>query len=278
MSSSKNEMSSSSEWLSAPLLEDEESSNDSYSNVNRDRRVLFAPTMEKGKLHRSVAFWVIICACIVSAASAIGNFSIVRAWKVARPRSDEEIVFSSKPLRYGNSYIGLDTAVLQDPTPIPPITNYPLYIGQVNASDPSKVYLDVRHWASNFGMVYQEDRSFLVSSQATRQVSTVIQFRTLDFGMERCSLMLVVPTSDELLADAEDTIIIIMSAASHVIPGKHIELESPEFHCAAGSLLTFEVTCTSPSCHLAFEQDVKSPTMAMYIVQYQSIFREDSIL
>ncbi len=157
--------------------------------------------------------------------------------------------------------------------------------------------------------------------------------------MERCNLMLVVPTSAELLADSEghhhhherrSTKEVALSkdpftldiwrleafdnidprtlswstkprrltslAQSHVKPGKRIELESPEFYCAAGSLVTFEVTCTSPLCHLAFEQDVKSPKMgeisrvyesslrlitrllAMYIVQHQSIFHEDSIL
>ncbi|KAF7305434.1 hypothetical protein HMN09_00796000 [Mycena chlorophos] len=101
-------------------------------------------------------------------------------------------------LKYPNPYIGLEHAVL--PTDIPPakpILNTPLLLAQVNRSAPAQVYPQTPKWDSTFGMIYSEDREVVVDSE----VSTIAQFRALDFGMESCVLTLEIPSPN--IADAE---------------------------------------------------------------------------
>jgi hypothetical protein len=62
--------------------------------------------------------------------------------------------------------MGLDNAVLVDPSPVAPIINFPLLLAQINSSDPSAIYLQQPHAPTSFGMIYPEDRDFLVNSEA----------------------------------------------------------------------------------------------------------------
>lgn len=108
------------------------------------------------------------------------------------------------------------------------------------------------------------------------KTNTILQFRTIDFGMEECSLVLRLP--DERLAEA-DGISYTMSdplslnvcamdvaklldvkqvtwrsrpqCSEHittvgVIPGEEVELS--RFPCAWGTFHTFEVSCAEPGC------------------------------
>ena len=105
---------------------------------------------------------ILVLACIVCVITTIMNVTALRSLdSVARP----EFLPS---LEYPNSYTGLENADLYDPTPLPPIHNFPRLLAQINNSNPSLVYLDLHRWSSGFGMIYPSDRQFLVSSQARR--------------------------------------------------------------------------------------------------------------
>jgi hypothetical protein len=85
------------------------------------------------------------------------------------------------------------------------VSNYPRFSAQVNQTDPSAVYYELNRHFTNFGTAWPTDRTFRVaagvgftslSSECTRltvlyeQVSTIVQFRVQDFGMEKCTLTL----------------------------------------------------------------------------------------
>ncbi|KAJ7696986.1 hypothetical protein B0H17DRAFT_842768, partial [Mycena rosella] len=187
-------------------------------------------------------------------------------------------------LFYPNPYIGLEKAVLTDPTPAPPVINFPLLLAQINSSDPSAVYLQQPHSPTSFGMIYPEDREFIVS--------TIAQFRTLDFGLERCVATLAIPSPADVenlpdkrvsssnepcsleiwSLDAPESIRPrILSWATRprrldlvttivVRPGHNLP-DTPEFPCPARTALAFELSYSDSSCHLRFRQNKKSPRL-----------------
>ncbi|KAF5328085.1 hypothetical protein D9619_013664 [Psilocybe cf. subviscida] len=62
----------------------------------------------------------------------------------------------------------------------------------IDRSRPKYVYpVDPRRKSTYFGTVSPDDRKVL----ATNQISTILQFRTRDFGMEWCKLKLALPDS-----------------------------------------------------------------------------------
>jgi hypothetical protein len=102
--------------------------------------------------------WIVIIACALSILSTAVNV----AANVFRKSSNFS---STASLEYPNQYVGLETARLHDISILPPIVNFPLLLAQINASDPSTVFADLHRWPSGFGMVYPEDRRFLVSDK-----------------------------------------------------------------------------------------------------------------
>ncbi|KAJ7191610.1 hypothetical protein GGX14DRAFT_380957 [Mycena pura] len=191
-------------------------------------------------------------------------------------------------LAYPNPYIGLEKAVLLDsPTPAP-IINFPHLLAQVNSSNPTTVYLQQPHWPTYFGTLYPNDRRFLV----TNEVSTIAQFRMMDYGMERCVAKLEMPSSTELAQLPEKRFslsgtpfpleIWALAAGDDIDPHKLSwstrplstqllldvtidrdvkTIESPEFACPSRTLLAFELRCGTPDCHLQFNQSNKAPRL-----------------
>jgi len=72
----------------------------------------------------------------------------------------------------------------------PPIRALPRALAQVSSREPDRVY---PQWPTSFlapyGRVPQNDRRLLVDPE----ISTYVQFRVLDYGMENCSLALRIP-------------------------------------------------------------------------------------
>lgn len=124
------------------------------------------------------------------------------------------------------------------------------------------------------------------------QVSTVAQFRTLDFGMEHCVATLAIPSQEQIqdipsknisrfndsfpleiwALDAKDGIspqrltwasrpARIGLLTTMVVRQGYNLLDSPIFPCPARSFLAFEIRCSSPTCRLRFRQDKKSPRL-----------------
>ncbi|KAJ7799670.1 hypothetical protein B0H13DRAFT_2165794 [Mycena leptocephala] len=198
-------------------------------------------------------------------------------------------------LSYPNPYIGLEKAVLTETDPAAPIINFPLLLSQINSSNPSAVYLQQPHSPTSFGMIYTEDREFMVD----HEVSTIVQFRTLDFRMERCVATLEVPSPIDIqnlpnknissssqpfsinvwsLDGPDDIDPLSLSwnvrpakigilTTMIVNPGRNL-VESPPFFCPSRTLVAFEISCGTSSCHLHFRQDKKAPRLAFFITQY----------
>ncbi|KAJ7153220.1 hypothetical protein C8R46DRAFT_912454 [Mycena filopes] len=235
---------------------------------------------------RTVCF--VFVACLISLLSLAVN--------IARLHSSGPSAAPAAPtkLRYPNPYIGLEHAVLAHPAPRTPIVNFPLLLAQINSSAPNAVGLQQPHFSTSFGMIYPEDREFLVQEA----VSTIAQFRTLDFRMERCVAVLEIPSAAdirdfpnktvELLSDGprvplelwfldagEDIEPQTLSWArrpkrarllsrmdvTHGAASQGVQLESPAFACPARTLATLEISCSTPGCRLWFRQDKKLPRL-----------------
>ncbi|KAF8549285.1 hypothetical protein OG21DRAFT_612143 [Imleria badia] len=177
-----------------------------------------------------------------------------------------------------SSYINLDVLYSKgtiNSSHHAPIVNHAFSFVQVSLTDPDKV-LPTYHTAfseQQFGPVPLVERRLLV----TPQISTVAQFRAMDFGMELCTLAVGVPTLNE--SDGQ-----VMSPPSFMLdvytlpirerlklrafsysslPGlttktlfAQLELsegtivQTPRFPCRTLSYHTFFLACSHPDCHL----------------------------
>ncbi|KAJ6498093.1 hypothetical protein C8R47DRAFT_318932 [Mycena vitilis] len=209
---------------------------------------------------------------------------------------------SSGPLEFVSPYIGLDFAIHHDSVPLPPIVNFPVLLAQVDAAHPSEVLLDTHRWNSSFGMIYPADRTFEVSPG----ISTIAQFRAIDWGMESCSLDVTIPEAPEMtefmnfsltgsIGAPEWVMVEVWRVSSPEIteaiephtlswetkpprkllvgywslkPG--VRLQSETFECRSNSLHTFEFLCSDPKCHLKFQQDPNDSQIAFFVTQRQS--------
>jgi hypothetical protein len=138
--------------LSDPALGFDVDSDKWDSSVPRNS--VHAPQRKSEVHHRTV--WIVLLATLISL--------LCLALNIADFRSN--LPPPSKKLIYPNPYVGLDRAVLTDAAPAPPIVNFPRVLGQINSSEPSAVHLHQPHWPSFFGMIYPEEREFLVDTQA----------------------------------------------------------------------------------------------------------------
>ncbi|KAK7042608.1 hypothetical protein R3P38DRAFT_2891393 [Favolaschia claudopus] len=205
-------------------------------------------------------------------------------------------------LEFVSPYIGLDSAIHHDSSPLPPIVNFPILLAQVDSAQPGAIALDTHRWNSSFGMVYPADRTFKVASG----ISTIAQFRAIDWGMELCTLNAVIPGTTDLIEFMNFTITPSQGNLDSVMveiwrvsgpettqpldtrtlswktkpKRKHVvgywslkpgtKLESEVFFCASNSLHTFEFLCVGDGCHLQFQQDPNDSRIAFYVTQRQS--------
>ncbi|KAL4254119.1 hypothetical protein ABKN59_002439 [Abortiporus biennis] len=127
---------------------------------------------------------LIIFLCGVTVACTIANLIITtphvinRLWKPTPP-----------PLKVVTPYFGLERAGKQPPYSL---DNYSRIVAQVNSSNPSYVfpYNGPHAYDDIHGSTYNIDRHFVVSSE----VSTIIQYRILDYGLEYHRLKFSLPT------------------------------------------------------------------------------------
>ncbi|PBK61791.1 hypothetical protein ARMSODRAFT_1025338 [Armillaria solidipes] len=187
------------------------------------------------------------------------------------------------PLR--NAYTNLDKLYQDHPSSLAlktPIYNPPLLVGQVSRYEldrvfpqPVEVYAEKNTGYSR--LVYQH---YLLSDQVT----TIVQFRTRDYGLENCTFAFKVPSptpdSFESPAIANDQNVLndvtsikistipvnrrlrtkslswrsVPSARIHVgslnISTSGLTVEGSPFYCPSGAYLTFELSCVHYPCHL----------------------------
>ncbi|EMD39079.1 hypothetical protein CERSUDRAFT_47452 [Gelatoporia subvermispora B] len=160
--------------------------------------------------------------------------------------------------------------------------NFPPVVLQVRTSDSSrKMYEDERSWYLYQGSVYPDDRHVVVS----HEVSTIVQFRNIDFRMERCTLVVSIPVHtdtfdpavklqspsavDVWILDASAELSPRNSGKWGLAPGRRTLFTtlsfdamenntSSEFYCPSGEFTTLELTCSRDkfsNCEVDFWQE-----------------------
>ncbi|KAF9001377.1 hypothetical protein BDZ89DRAFT_1081916 [Hymenopellis radicata] len=201
---------------------------------------------------------------------------------------------SLAPLRRPSTYINLDSvAISGDRPPRSPIYNLPDVILQFR-SDPSRsLFEDSRWYRSNVGAIYPDDRHFLVSSET----STVVQFRSLDYGMERCHLNPTIPSSNTTSFEAAVDVdfsseidIWMLDSSSELSRHTSWSAAPPrrshfatvdfsgkghkpvEFRCPSSSFTIFEFSCSdrTPNCYIDFWQKKERVPNGVFMVQHDS--------
>jgi len=131
----------------------------------------------------------------------------------------------------------------------------------------------------------------------------VLQFRVMDYGMERCTLLAKLPSPTELVQSEYPRFWDIEQNGLHVNiwrleePGEldaksvsygsrprrealvgswKVEMGHDKYltetqNCTSRSLLTFELSCASMDCQLYFQQDLHMPIMGVFIEQSYSL-------
>jgi hypothetical protein len=205
-----------------------------------------------------------------------------------------------------NQFIGLERInYTKYPFPDDKIATFGGVIAQIDRSRPKFVYpVDPRRRSTYFGTVSPEDRNVL----ATNQISTIMQFRTRDFGMEWCKLKLALPDSAKyhphkgddsserernwiLDGDTSDLEVWELEASQWLDPRSlsyntrpqrrahlfsfrvrpnttHV---SREVRCPADKIATFEIFCVSPGCRVDIWQNKLQPPMGLFLEQRSSL-------
>ncbi|TFK24212.1 hypothetical protein FA15DRAFT_741981 [Coprinopsis marcescibilis] len=238
----------------------------------------------------------VIVASLVAFLCMLVNLGLLLVWQKFSVPPKQNVIFSEyQGLEIANSYVNLDTTVYDIPrVPPKPIANYPLVVSRVNWHEPKRVYIDSSSWMSALGLIYPEEHGISIKHRH----STIMQFRALDYGMERCTIVFSLPShytlsqgdppkhSEYLNSSIIDvwklkapsrldplTVSWVSRPArddrmfSFTILPNVTSYESPEFFCRSGSLHSFEFDCADDSsegtCLLEFKQDTHDPQLGM---------------
>lgn len=200
-------------------------------------------------------------------------------------------------LEFRNPYIGLNELYASgrvNASRYEPIVNEPRIATQISSVEPDKVFPEDEHrWLSTAGTMSPLDRHLHVSSN----VHTILQFRAMDYGMERCALALRLPSdrdkqdwapgngpvSVDVCALGVDRPLDprALSWASRpscrepfgtLTAGPGEETRLPAFPCSWGTLYTYEVACASesPDCQLDVWAN-RNGTWGIFMYQFQTI-------
>ncbi|KAJ7587158.1 hypothetical protein C8J56DRAFT_786960 [Mycena floridula] len=223
---------------------------------------------------------VFICACIGTITSSILSI-IVFSYDYSaslRVPSSWGTESNNLPLRRPSPYINLNRVPINSSSaPLPSIFSFAHVVLQFQNSDPLRALKEDSRWyPSDVGEIYPDDRHFLVSEQ----ISTVMQFRNLDYGMEKCHLNPTVPDANSTSFQSSIDIDLLseidvwmldssqeISKATRSSPPRRSHFakidfsaahnyKSIEFRCPSNSFTTFEFTCSSTvsNCHVEFWQ------------------------
>lgn len=276
----------------ASLLQEEDEPHDT------EEKVAFAVTSpsaaSNNRLERLVRIAVIIIAlCTIVDVLLVLSLGI-QYYKSRAISPDDD--WENLELR--SSYVNLDQLYSQSnfkSSKHAPIINHARAFVQISSTEPDKVFPPYRNLIQlDDGFVPPNERRLLM----TPQTSTVAQFRAMDYGMELCSLAVVIPAQNEtekMLSNAihgTDSIEIwslpvkgklnmqkltwntrpqprtyfgslpLSYGASH---------ELPPFPCVSGTYHTFEFACPSSNsnCHVDV-MGVGTAASGLYLRQYQT--------
>ena len=237
-------------------------------------------------------------ACSTAISVVLFLFTVLSPPEVAIASSRMSMSVPRRP----NPYLYLDKILATTTQTFPPITNFPPVVLQFDNANPKRpMREEERGRLTEFGTVYPDDRHILITNKVRRfnqsdlvaddltmgQVSTVVQFRHLDYAMERCVLNITIPQPDGHFDPAVKltnpsmidvwvldsltefsryitgsmgnapsrrelltTLIVFWSESSH----------SSAFHCESGEFTTLELVCapSDPHCSVDFWQDQRA--------------------
>ncbi|PPQ68712.1 hypothetical protein CVT26_003618 [Gymnopilus dilepis] len=196
-------------------------------------------------------------------------------------------------LRRPSQFIGLDQIPLNSTTTVPrSFVNFPLLMAQANAERPYEVNKPQSGEWSPIGTVYPELGEMVVTSS----ISTFVQFRALDYGMERCELSIHIPAEEPsrpLLLPTSPIQIYNVTQSSRLYPESVSYAKRPKrdhligepllrrnstwnynFPCVMDELYTFEVACRDAErvhCETKWTQDKEHGSFpAILLIQYSS--------
>ncbi|KAJ7065981.1 hypothetical protein B0H15DRAFT_872526 [Mycena belliarum] len=199
-------------------------------------------------------------------------------------------------LRRPSQYIRFE----EIPRPSPPtprkFNNYPITFAQIDAADESKVFEEgLKAHMTPIGTVVPEDRRVLL----TPTISTIVQFRAIDWGMEDCELHLSLPELGNMTFESQSAVNVELYRMNQTYPldaavlsyqsrpPRETKIESiplargesttchHRFRCPSDSVVTFELAlvCTEVNkntCGLEWWQKVGStePSPSVYLTQH----------
>ncbi|SJL04983.1 uncharacterized protein ARMOST_08354 [Armillaria ostoyae] len=208
-------------------------------------------------------------------------------------------------LRRPTPFIGFDNITRPFP-PVPrELINFPQVVQQINEERPGFVYDDdPLRYMSRRGLVSPEERRV----QTTDKVSTLAQFRIIDYRMERCELHVRFPINSTTAASSGRPFLLTVNrlesgiplntktlsyqtkpalvstlAQIRVDPGRTQEEVHwwKRFDCRWDELITFQLACFDTErlgdamgdCRVEWWQnrEGKDPRSAMYVKQYSTV-------
>ncbi|KAH7919343.1 hypothetical protein BV22DRAFT_1023157 [Leucogyrophana mollusca] len=189
---------------------------------------------------------VIVCALVTVVNFAILVYSVQRSNVGPLATAPDSLAFLLGPprqsrqeisrLRRPTQFIGLEKL---NRSSTKHFINHPFLFAQIDRGHKDDVLYndDPRRVDTLIGMISANDRRVYV----TQTISTVIQFRALDFGMELCEIRITLPTSESL--SENELSYKTRPAVSHTvanIPTKSGFEWSYNFTCTTDEIITFE--------------------------------------
>ncbi|KAA1477474.1 hypothetical protein DENSPDRAFT_587780 [Dentipellis sp. KUC8613] len=197
-----------------------------------------------------------------------------------------------------STYIGLDK-IHYDPADEATrhFDTYPFLLTQISEADPSRVWDDdALQRFTKIGSVSPEIRHF----EVTPEVSSIAQFRAVDYGYERCSLHFAfegfTDTNGELTTNT--TLNVWMLDAGHRLQPSSLSWQTrprrkdfmgtvsllprtsvfmAEWECRWGEFFTFELACaqrddqSDSGCHVELWQNPRNNLLGIFLRQRSSL-------
>ncbi|KAI0078431.1 hypothetical protein K474DRAFT_923194 [Panus rudis PR-1116 ss-1] len=234
--------------------------------------------------------WVIILLCLVC--TGVNLWAYTSAYK-PRIAHYQDLALLRRP----NQFASLER-VDSPPSHSPRILLYPNLLALVNKAEPHRIYSDdpVRIMAQH-GLTPPEDREFKVS----KQYSSIVEFRSIDYKMERCELVLD-PSHDgsashphsnynARLGPGQNLVNIWRLSTRHSLDSRKLSWHtrpsrmekiatisvrygtswSYNFTCPADTLHSFEFSAASGDTLVEWTQDHRQPVPGVVIYQHSSL-------
>ncbi|KAK0195718.1 hypothetical protein F5146DRAFT_301718 [Armillaria mellea] len=204
------------------------------------------------------------------------------------------VTFDSLPIQHSYANLGrlYNNASLQR-TQHHPIISHARSFAQVSSASPDEVVPSHRNTMllTSNGFTPLFERRLVVNDE----VSTIAQFRVLDFGMENCTIAIMTPShsayTDIISGDAVSLDVWSIPHATRKLNMKSVSYSSfsvtrsflgsllvsregfsqtPAFICGLGSYHTFEITCSHPGCSVDIV-GTGDKASGLFMRQYQTI-------